>query len=229
MEKLNCLVIEDQIPAQEILRDYIEKVPTLHLSNVFISPLDAIPILESDTIDILLLDIHLPKLSGIELMKSLNNLPPTILTTAFSDYAVEGFNLDVVDYLLKPFSFDRFLKAVSKVPTNEGSLTKDEKSDQIFVRNKGQIIKIKTSTIDYVEAKGDFIIISHDNNREIANISLNKLLNILNSNFIRCHKSYIVNLNSIEKIIGNNIILKTKEIPVGRSFKLNLMNRLKMI
>lgn len=229
MDRFNCLIIEDQIPAQEILIDYIEQVPTLHLSDVYISPLEALVNIEKQNVDILFLDIHLPKLSGIELLKSMNNPPHTILTTAFSEYAVEGFDLDVVDYLLKPFSFERFLRAISKIPINAGLLTKEHESDQLFVRNKGQIIKIKIASIDYIKAKGDFTIISHDGNREVANISLNKLTDILDSKFVRCHKSFIININSIEKIIGNQIIIGSKEIPIGRSFKINLMNRLKMI
>ncbi len=229
MKKLNCLVIEDQIPAQDILIGYIEQVPNLNLLGVFISPLEAIPIIESGQVDILFLDIHLPKLSGIELLKSLKVLPNTILTTAFSDYAVEGFDLDVLDYLLKPFSFDRFLKAISKVPTTDVLAKNEQQFDQIFVRNKGQIKKIKTSAIEYIEAKGDFTLIYFEGKREVANVSLHKLLDVLDSNFIRCHKSYIVNLKSIDKIVGNQLIIGDGKIPVGRSYKIDLMNRLKMI
>ena len=115
MEQLSCIIIEDQIPAQEILKGYIEQVPSLNLLNYYISPLEALDDLNNGIVDILFLDIHLPKISGIELLKSLQYKPQTILTTAFSEYAVDGFDLDVVDYLLKPFPFERFLKAVSKI------------------------------------------------------------------------------------------------------------------
>jgi len=229
MPKLNCLIIEDQIPAQDILIRYIEQVPNLTVLGVYISPLEAISVIENGAVDILFLDVHLPKLSGIELLKSLNYQPNTILTTGFSDYAVEGFELDVVDYLLKPFSFERFLKAVSKVPQKDDYLSGDQASDLLFVRNKGQIKKIEISTILYIEAKGDFLFIHHQDGRDIANISLQKLLLTLGSNFAKCHKSYVVNLGSIDKIYGNQIIVGTKNIPIGRTCKSDLMNKLKMI
>jgi len=229
MEKLNCLVVEDQIPAQEILISYIEQVPTLNLQGVYISPLEAIASIEGGNVDILFLDIHLPKLSGIELLKSIKHLPNTILTTAFSDYAVEGFNLDVIDYLLKPFSFDRFLKAVAKVPSSAIIANQDLLSDHLFVKSQGQIKKIEVSGIEYIEAKGDFVIIYSNDARAIANISLTKLQATVGSGFVRCHKSYIVNIASINKIVGNTITVSTQKIPIGRSYKADLMKKLNLI
>jgi len=229
MEPLNCIIIEDQIPAQETLKGYIEQVPILNLLNTYISPLEALQDLDSNLIDIMFLDIHLPKLSGIELLKSLQKPPQTILTTAFTEYAIEGFELDVIDYLLKPFSFERFLKSISKIqkkiPRNNPTLNQDF----LFVRNKGQIKKIALSEIEYVEAKGDFTIICTTKTREVANISLQKILLSLGDNFVRCHKSYIVNIDRIEKIIGNHILIRTKQIPIGRTMKDQFMKRIKMI
>jgi len=229
MKNLRCLIIEDQIPAQETLKDYIEQVPTLSLLNIYVSPLEALKDLESGNVDILFLDIHLPKLSGIELLKSLQHVPPTILTTAFSEYAIDGFNLDVVDYLLKPFSFERFLKAISKIQQKDLVRNSSKKHDHLFVRNKGQINKIAISEIEYIEAKGDFIVICTSSGREIANVSLQSILSLLEKNFVRCHKSYVINLDSIEKIIGNQVVLKTQKIPIGRTYKNQLMEKIKMI
>jgi len=229
MKIFNCLIIEDQIPAQEILKNYIEQVPTLNLLEIFISPIDALSIIKNREVDILFLDIHLPKLSGIELIKSVTNLPNIIITTAFSDYAVEGFDLDVVDYLLKPFSFERFLKAISKLPSTDKKTNNSMLSGQIFIRSKNQIKNIHISNIDFIEAKGDFVLIYSKTSREMANITMSNLLSILDSNFTRCHKSYIVNLISINKIVANTIFMDGFEIPIGRSYKTQLINKLKLI
>jgi len=229
MQKLNCLIIEDQIPAQETLKGYIDQVPTLNLLNAYISPLEALKDLDSGVVDVLFLDIHLPKLSGIELIKSLQQVPQTILTTAFSEYAIDGFDLDVVDYLLKPFSFERFIKAISKIQQNDLLNKPDIHLPHLFIRNKGQINKIVISETEYVEAKGDFVVISTNNRREIANTSLQNIRSILGENFIQCHKSFIININAIDKIIGNHIIIKTKQIPIGRTYKSRLIEKIKMI
>lgn len=229
MEILNCLIIEDQIPAQETLKSFIEQIPQLSLLNSYVSPLEALEILESGQVDILFLDIHLPKLSGIELLQSLKSPPQTIITTAFSEYALDGFELDVVDYLLKPFSFQRFLKSISKIQKDKELSNTASKQDHLFVRNKGQIKKITLSTIKFMEAKGDFIIIYTISGREIANISLQKILRSLGANFVRCHKSYIVNINHIEKIIGNHIVIMDKDIPIGRTYKEALLGKIRLI
>lgn len=229
MEPLNCIIIEDQIPAQETLKEYIGQVPSLNLLNTYISPLEALADLDGNIVDVMFLDVHLPKLSGIDLLRSLQEPPQTILTTAFTEYAIEGFDLDVVDYLLKPFSFERFLKSVSK--TKKKVLRNNTVSNQefLFVRNKGQIKKLAIAEIEYLEAKGDFILICTSENREVANISLQKVLPSLGKNFVRCHKSYIVNIDRIEKIIGNHIVIKTKQIPIGRTLKDQFMERIKTI
>ncbi len=230
MEQLNCVVIEDQVPAQEILKKFIEQTPRLRLLSIYVSPLEALKTLESGQVDVLFLDIHLPKLTGIELLRTLKSPPQTIITTAFSKYALDGFELDAVDYLLKPFSFERFLKAISKVhkvkDQHQGTFNQQP---YLFVRNKGQIKKISLSNIAFIEAKGDFVILCTEVSREIANISLQKLMESLGARFIRCHKSYIVNINYIEKIIGNHIVIMDKQIPIGRTYKEQLLEKIKLI
>jgi len=229
MDILNCIVIEDQMPAQEILKNFIEQTPRLQLLRAFVSPLEALEMLDRLDVDILFLDIDLPKLTGIELLRSMKSPPKTIITTAFSEYALEGYELDVVDYLLKPFSFERFLKSISKIRKEKNNNNSEINNESIFVKNKGQIKKIDLKMILYVESKGDFNIICTESGREIANISLQKMLQALDSNFIRCHKSYIINITFIEKIVGNQILVKDKKIPIGRSYKEDLIKRLKLI
>lgn len=229
MEQLNCIIIEDQSPAQETLQAYIEQVPSLRLLNTYVSPLEALEEIERGAIDLLFLDVHLPKLSGLELLRSLRSPPQTILTTAFSEYALDGFELDVVDYLLKPFSFERFLKSISKVQKAENKEVKLSNQANLFVRNKGQIKKIAISGIAYIEAKGDFTLVCSGTSRDVANISLQKLLDALGSNFVRSHKSYIVNIDCIEKIVGNQIVMMDRRIPIGRTYREQLMERIRLI
>lgn len=228
MNILNCVIIEDQIPAQETLQSYIHQVPDLHLLNTYISPIEAMQELESGEVDILFLDIHLPKISGIELVKLLHRPPLIILTTAFSEYAVQGFELDVVDYLLKPYSFERFLKTISKIQriTNNKPIVHRQ---YLFVRNHRLIQKVVIKDILYIEAKGDFVLLCTSTSREIANISLQDILTEIGSKFVRCHKSYIINIEAIEKIIGNRIVVHQQNIPIGRTYKDNLLEKIKMI
>jgi len=204
-------------------------VPNLHLMDSFLSPIEALPILEAGEIDVLFLDIHLPKISGIQLLKLLKQPPAIILTTAFSEYAVEGFELDVVDYLLKPFSFERFLKSISKIQRISKSNDPIIHRKHLFVRTKQMIQKIDIADIQFIEAKGDFVLLCTSNHRHIANISLQDILSKIGKNFARCHKSFIVNITAIEKINGNQIKIGDQTIAIGRTYKEDLLKRLEMI
>lgn len=228
MEVFKCVIIEDQLPAQRILQRYIKEMPNLELKGTFINPLDALPLLETP-IDVLFLDVHLPKLSGIDFLKSIPKPPHIILTTAFSEYALEGFELDVVDYLLKPFSFERFLKAVNKIKRIEQSEQPIIHQHVLFVKSKGVIQKVSTTQISYIEAKGDFVLIHTKEKRYTANSSLQNILQKLEGRFIKCHKSFVVNIDKIDRIVGNQIKLERASVPIGRTHKEALMERLEMI
>ena len=158
---LKCIIIEDQLSAQRILKGYIDEVPNLELIEAYVDPLLAIPQLETEQVDVLFLDIHLPKISGIDFLKSLHKAPSIILTTAFTDYAVEGFELDVVDYLLKPFSFERFLKSISKIKRIGQNKHPLVHRQYLFVRTKGTIQKIKIEDIFFYRIKRRFCIDQH--------------------------------------------------------------------
>lgn len=229
MEIIKCLIIEDQLAAQRILMSYIEEVPNLELIGTYIAPLEALAHLETNTADVLFLDVHLPKISGIDFLKSLPNPPAVILTTAFTEYALEGFELDVVDYLLKPFSFERFLKAISKIHRIAKNDNPIFHQKYLFLRTQGLIQKVKIEDILYGEAKGSFILIHTSNNRFIANTSLQEVLGRLGNNFIRCHKSFIVNIGAISKIVGNTITIDKHAIIIGRTYRESLLSQLKMI
>lgn len=229
MNPLNCLIIEDQISAQRILQRYIAEVAYLQLVGTFVVPLDALPFLKAHKVDILFLDVQLPKISGIDFLKLLPNRPNIILTTAFTEYALEGFELDVVDYLLKPFSFERFLKSIFKIQRLSQNDSAIVHRPYLFVRNKHVIQKIKIQDIRFIEAKGDFVVLSTSSNSYLANTSLNDILQRLEHHFVRCHKSFIVNIHWIDKINGNRIQMGDRELPIGRTYRERLLEKLAMI
>lgn len=225
MNIINCIIIEDQLAAQRILKKYIENVSNLNLVATFISPLEAISTINNEKIDLIFLDIHLPKISGIQFLNTVSNLPEVILTTAFSEYAVESFELNVLDYLLKPFSFQRFLKAISKVEIT----SKQPQQNLIFIKSNKGIQKLKIDAIEYVEAKGDFVLVHTKTNKHIVNSSLQDILKKLGQSFIQNHKSYIVNITNIDAINGNSLKINAKIIPIGRLYKQALLTSLKII
>ncbi len=220
---MNCIIIEDQLPAQRILKKYIEDSATLNLLATFSDALQAMQFMTSQSIDVIFLDIHLPKLSGIDFLKSIKNKPLVILTTAFPDYALESYDLDVVDYLLKPFSFQRFIKAVSKlsIPEKPVDDLNNINHKEIFFKSGHDYIKLNIRQISYINSDCDYTDIYYKNKKYISSESLKYWEDKLGSlNFIRVHKSYIVNLEMIEKISGNQIHLSSKDsIPIGRTYK----------
>ena len=222
---MNCIIIEDQPPAQRILKKYIEDLGTLELKGVFSDAIQAMSFLKSASIDLLFLDIHLPKLSGIDFLKSLPNPPHIILTTAFSDYALESYDLNVVDYLLKPFSFQRFVKAVAKIPVpQQASRTQEIAKDlakEIFIKSGYEHIKVTVSDICFIKADSDYTEIHLLHKKLLSQESLRYWGEKLGEHhFIRVHKSFLINTSWIDKVVGNQIYLNNGDIiPIGRAFK----------
>lgn len=229
---MKCIIIEDQLPAQRILKKYIKDLGSLKLIATFSDALQAIEMLKSESVDLIFLDIHLPKLSGIDFLKSISNPPNIILTTAFSDYALESYDLDVVDYLLKPFSFQRFVKAVSKVDAKIKAIQEtlditDRTANEIFLKSGYEHIKIDINDIVYINSDADYTDIYLSDSKYISSESLKYWKNRLNDQkFIRVHKSYIINLEKVKKISGNQIYLsKNTIVPIGRTYKNIFMKR----
>ncbi len=220
---MNCIIIEDQLPAQRILKKYIEDSANLNLVATYSNALQAMQFLTSQSIDVIFLDIHLPKLSGIDFLKSITNKPQVILTTAFPDYALESYDLDVVDYLLKPFSFQRFVKAISKlsIPKKPVDDLSEVGQKEIFLKSGHDYIKINIRQISHINSDCDYTDIYYKNKKYISSESLKYWEDKLGSlDFMRVHKSYIVNLEMIEKISGNQIHISSKDIiPIGRTYK----------
>ncbi len=225
---MKCVIIEDQPPAQRILQKYISEVGYLELKAVFSNGIDALSYLNSNPVDLLFLDIHLPKISGIDFLKTLENKPSVILTTAFSEYALESYDYGVKDYLLKPFSFERFVKALAKVPLPVTNAPKSEAVDlpmekrkELFVKSGYEHVRIEVNQVIYIKSDGDYTEIILPQKKLLSSESLRYWQEHLpNKDFTRIHKSFIVNISKIEKIVGNQIILNgAHKIPIGRAYK----------
>lgn len=212
---MTCLIIDDEPIARDILRTYISDTPQLTLAGECESAMDALVFLKEHTTDLIFLDINMPKLSGISFLKSLSAPPKVILTTAYSEYALEGYELDVVDYLLKPFSFERFLKAVNKLPVQPAHDTA-----HIVIKADGKTYRINEKDIIFAESQGDYITLHTTDERHTFNQTLKSFANQLSdAKFQRVHKSYIVSMRHIDYVEGNMIHIEGHDIPIGKAYK----------
>jgi len=229
--KFNCLVVDDEPIAQQILEKYITQIEALHLVGKCPNAFEALNVLHREKIDILFLDIKMPTLSGLDMLKTLQNPPKVILTTAFSEFGVESYEYGITDYLLKPIPFERFLKAVNKILMPENTqLTitqnqeKTEEPTFIFFKADKKIHKYYFKDIIFVEGSGNYVKIHILNEKPL--MVLDKLTELKDKlpqkHFLRVHKSYVVNVLHIQKIEGNMIKIKDKVIPISATFKQNL-------
>ncbi|WKN29718.1 LytTR family DNA-binding domain-containing protein [Porifericola rhodea] len=223
---MNCIIIEDQPPAQRILKKFIEDMRTLTLCATFSDALQAMEYLQQKQIDLIFLDIHLPKISGIDFLKTMPDPPKVVLTTAYSDYALESYELDVVDYLLKPFSFQRFVKAVNKVQTRlnlSASVSQIDKTKEteLFIKSGHEHVRILIQDIVYIHSDADYTEIYLKEKKLLSSESLRYWEEKLDQHqFVRIHKSFIINASRIDKIVGNQVYLNNKTVlPVGRAYK----------
>lgn len=222
MSKLNCIIIEDEPLAVKILSDYISQVPFLTLQGSFKDAILAIEYLHEHSPDLIFLDIHLPKLKGMEFLKTLNHPPAVIITTAYHQYAVEGFDLNVCDYLLKPFEFERFLKAVNKANASqkEKIIEIQEQKDFIFVNVQKKKVKVLFADILYIESQREYIKIVTEKNTLISKMSTHEIEALLPpALFKRIHRSFIVSLNKIDSYTSELVELNGISIPIGRGYR----------
>ena len=229
---IHCIIIEDQPPAQRVLKKYIGDIDSIALMATFADALLAIDFLKTEPVDLIFLDIHLPKISGIDFLKSLPHKPHVILTTAFSEYALESYEYDVVDYLLKPFSFERFVKAVAKVPTltsegakPENQLENTSSPDVIFIKSGYEHIKIDVTDIRFIQSDADYTEIFATEKKYLSQEPLRHWEKQLDpKKFVRIHKSYILNTSKIQKVVGNQVRLdENTKLPIGRAYKKGFM------
>jgi DNA-binding LytR/AlgR family response regulator len=223
MNQYKCIIIEDEPLAQNVLKKYIGDHPSLQLIAVCPDAMEAQTILNHNNINLVFLDINLPKLSGINFIKTLIHPPMVIFTTAYPEFAVEGFELNAIDYLLKPFSFERFLKAVNKAieKINSSSVIKAKKEDSfIFLKADKKIHKIDIDSILYIEAIGDYMKVVTATGQLLVNETMKKMQeNLIANSFIRVHKSFIISRNKIRFIEGNYVQVADKSIPIGATYR----------
>ena len=224
MSKIKCIVIEDEPLAIKILVDYISQVPFLELQSTFRDAILATEWLRNSSTELIFLDIHLPKLKGMAFLKTLTHQPAVIVTTAYHQYAVEGFNLNVTDYLLKPIEFERFLIAVNKVKATQVNLNANAEDknnrDFIFLTVQKKKVKILFSEIVYVESQREYIKIVTTKREYCSKMSTHEIESLLPSNlFKRIHRSFIISLNKIESFTADAVDMNGTSIPVGRGYK----------
>lgn len=221
---MKCIAVDDEPLALELMETYIAQVPGLELLDTFTDAISAWGFLKKNSVDLVFLDIQMPDINGIQLAKSLNRKNPMVIfTTAYSKYAVEGFNVEAVDYLLKPFEFSRFMQAINKVREKKSLMeTMPEVVDDqaIFVKSDYQNVRIQTRDIQFIEGFDDYIRIHVDNGKSIYTLmSLKSMLEKLPAtDFIRVHRSYIIPIKRIKRIHNQHIQLGEKEIPIGKSY-----------
>ena len=233
---IRCLIIDDEQHAIDILVHYIKQTTYLELVSSTTKPIEALQTVATQNIDLVFLDIQMPDLSGIDFIKAINGKANVILTTAYSEFAIEGFDLDVVDYLLKPIRFPRFLNAVQKavktITENAGDTDVKNEEDYIFVKteSKGKLLKINLSEIDFIEGMKNYVAIYRGGQKTLVYTNLKDLVNHLPSRqFIRIHKSFIIPISRITGIEGNRVLLKnvTADILIGENYKADLMEIIK--
>ena len=233
--KIHCLIIDDEPPAREILKQHIAGVEALELAGTCSNAVEAVSFLKEHPVDLLLLDIQMPQLLGTNFIRTLKNPPKVIFTTAYRKYAVEGFELDAVDYLLKPISFERFLKAVNKVlqlnisaaQARPTSATKEKQNGEsnsfLYFRAERKMVKVFFRDILYVEGLKDYIRIVTDNKTIVTKYVLSTLEEMLPANeFLRIHKSYIVAVYKIDSYNADTIHIAKHELPIGRLYKFDV-------
>jgi len=235
MKKIRCLIVDDEELARNLLEKFISKLPHLEMVDKCENPVKAMEVLQKEKIDLLFLDIQMPEMTGVEFLKILPNKPVVIFTTAYSEYALEGYELDITDYLLKPFSFDRFVQAVNKAVelialkngSNNASVSEIAK-DYLLVNADHKIFKLKFSDIEYIEGMREYVAFhTASQGRILSLMSLKKLEEDLPSEqFMRIHKSYILNSQKVKALEGNLVHLGEKKLPIGASYREKVLGQI---
>ena len=224
MNKTKCIIVDDEPLAISLLEQYVQKIPFLELVFSTENPIEALEYIQNNDSDLIFLDIQMPELTGINFMKIVGAKQKYILTTAYSEYALEGYEHNIVDYLLKPISFERFLKSTLKA---QERFSFQEEDAHFFVKSSGQQHRINFNEILYIESIKDYVNIRTSEEEYIVLDTLKSMENQLSEKFVRIHKSFIVNLDKVKSIGAKKLVLPEYEIPIGDSYRANLLDRLK--
>ncbi len=229
--KFRAIIVDDDKLQLEVIADFVKSTSFLEFDGAFQDPLSALEYIVNGTPDVLFLDVEMPKLSGLDLVKSLKNPPRTVIVTGKPDYAVEAFELDVVDYLLKPVNnYPRFLKAATKACEGLNPYDSEKLQDVIYVKENSLLVSINVKDIMYFEAFGDYVKVATDKKVHVIHSTMSKIEKQLsNDEFFRIHRSYLIRLNQIKNIDQSNIQIGDKIIPISQTMKPKLMERIKKL
>ena len=231
--EIKCLIVDDEILAQDVLEKYIHATPSLKLVGKCDNAIDAIAFLHNNKVDLMFLDLNMPEMGGLDMLNTLTRPPKIIFTTAYSEYALESYEYGAVDYLLKPIKFERFMKAINKLAEQfplpvHGDSAPEYESISIFIKEDQVTYQLKTGLILFIEAYGNYLKVHTEKKTYVTRETMQEMLKQLpEEEFIRVHKSFIVSLTHIDTITGNRINIKGEEIPVGEMYKLALRERIK--
>jgi len=234
MRKIRCLLLDDEPIAIRIIERHLENFPEMEVVGRFHSAPSAMSFLRSQEVDLIFSDIEMPQMNGLQFLKSLKNAPALIFTTAYRNYAVEAFDLDVVDYLMKPISLERMARAINRYHDRQkkqleavGAITSAEEMINLKVDKK--IVRLSLDKIDYFESFGDYAICRHEGGKLVSRETLAHLVDLLPPDrFVRIHRQFIVPLAKIESISGNTVYVREKELPVGRSYRNDLKQKMNL-
>lgn len=227
---ITCIVIDDEEMSRLAMEQLVKSVSSLSLKGSFPSALSAREFLQDNAIDLIIVDVEMPSLTGLEFVQTLNNKPEVIIASSKEKYALDAFDVDVTDYLLKPVSMGRFLKSIAKVEAKIKSHSIAEvKNDYVFIKSNNQLVNLRLSDVQYIEAYGDYVNIHTEKDRYIVHGTMKAFESKLNNNFLRVHRSFIVQLNRIQLIEDTLITIGKKLIPIGDSYRQELNNRLQLL
>jgi DNA-binding LytR/AlgR family response regulator len=224
--KIKCIIIDDEELAARVIKNHLNEFPNMELVGSFLTPMEALSTIENNKIDVIFLDINMPKMSGLEFVKTLVTMPLIVITTAYREYAVESFDLNVLDYLVKPIPLGRFVKAIDKINRKMGIKNEREQEQLlsreepfIFLRVDKKLIKFKLNDILYVESLKDYIKVYTLLGDFLVHKSMTSLMDELpQSNFIRIHRSFSIAINKVNSVEGNSVEIANRRIPIGRNY-----------
>ncbi len=230
MKRLNCLIVDDEPIARKVIGQFADQVPFLEIRGQYESVSGLEAALQKEKIDLIFLDIQMPKRSGIEYLRNASDKPLIIITTAYPNYALDGFELDVIDYLLKPIAFSRFLKAVHKAKEYRESTASpmpEQIADYLFVRSDKRIERVKYVDILYFEALGNYVIIHTENKKIVSYLTMKGLETQLpQGSFLKIHQSFLVAIGRIDALEGNIVRIGDKQLPISRNYRTELFKRI---